>query len=146
MKYPFSLWIKIYIKQPTCESFSLITRKFPFQIWCFFHTKLVNRGRYSFLYLDGTEFNNNNCAWHKMYTGLTRNHRIWYFEISTEEFLIWFIFNPFASGILYIFPVPHAGFFSVKIRKKFLAIKNFSVNETMSGQPNKCLIHWHFEN
>ena len=36
-----------------------------------------------------------------------------------------------ASGIL----------FSVKIQKKFLAITNFSVNETMSGQPNKRLIH-----
>ena len=33
------------------------------------------------------------------------------------------------------------GLFSVKIRKKFLAIKNFSVNDTMSGQPNKRLIH-----
>ena len=31
------------------------------------------------------------------------------------------------------------GLFSVKIRKKFLAIKNFSVNETKSGQPNKHL-------
>ena len=30
--------------------------------------------------------------------------------------------------------------------EKFLAIKNFSVNETMFGQPNKRLIHWHFEN
>ena len=38
------------------------------------------------------------------------------------------------------------GLFSLKIRKKFLAIKNFSVNDTMSGQPNKRLIHWHFEN
>ena len=36
--------------------------------------------------------------------------------------------------------------FSVKIQKIFLAIKNFSVNDTMSGQPNKRLIHWHFEN
>ena len=39
------------------------------------------------------------------------------------------------------FPVPRAGLFLVKIWKKFLAIKNFSVNETMSGQPNKRLIH-----
>ena len=29
--------------------------------------------------------------------------------------------------------------FSMKIQIKFLAIKNFSVNETKSGQPNKCL-------
>ena len=34
-----------------------------------------------------------------------------------------------------------AGLFSVIICKKFLAIKNVSVNETMSGQPNKCFIH-----
>ena len=33
------------------------------------------------------------------------------------------------------------GLFSVKIQKIFLAIKNFSVNETMSGQPNKRLIY-----
>ena len=39
------------------------------------------------------------------------------------------------------FPVPCAGLFSVKIQEKILAIKNFSVNETMSGQPNKHLIH-----
>ena len=31
----------------------------------------------------------------------------------------------------YIFFRSRAGLFSVKIRKKFLAIKNFSVNETM---------------
>ena len=42
---------------------------------------------------------------------------------------------------IYFFPVPRAGLFSVKIRKKFLAIKNFSINETMSGQPNERLIH-----
>ena len=49
-------------------------------------------------------------------------------------------------GHIIFFPVPRAGLFSVKIRKKFLAIQNFFVNETMSGQPNKRLIHWHFEN
>ena len=54
------------------------------------------------------------------------------------------LFNQFTSGIF--FPVPHVGLFSVKILNKFLAIKDFSVNETMSGQPNKHLIHWHFEN
>ena len=47
------------------------------------------------------------------------------------------VFNPFASGIKKVF----LGLFSVKIQKKFLAINNFSVNDTMSGQPNKCLIH-----
>ena len=45
--------------------------------------------------------------------------------------------NPFTSGILYFFPDPRTGLFSVKIQKKFLAIKNFSVNDTMYGQPNK---------
>ena len=47
------------------------------------------------------------------------------------------LFNPFASGIQKVFLDPITGLFSVKIRKKFLAIKNFSVNDTMSGQPNK---------
>ena len=54
--------------------------------------------------------------------------------------------NPFASGIKKVLLYPITGLFSVKIRKKILVIKNFSVNDTMSGQPNKCLIHWHFEN
>ena len=54
--------------------------------------------------------------------------------------------NPFASGIKKVLLYPITGLFSVKIQKKFLAIKNFSVNDTMSGQPNKHLIHWHFEN
>ena len=54
--------------------------------------------------------------------------------------------NPFASGIKKVLLYPITGLFSVKIRKKFIAIKNFSVNDTMSGQPNKRLIHWHFEN
>ena len=56
------------------------------------------------------------------------------------------ILNPFASGIKKVLLYPIMGLFSVKIWKKFLAIKNFSVNDTMSGQPNKRLIHWHFEN
>ena len=56
------------------------------------------------------------------------------------------LINPFASGIKKVLLYPITGLFSVKIRKKFLAIKNFSVNDTMSGQPNKRLIHWHFEN
>ena len=56
------------------------------------------------------------------------------------------IINPFASGIQKVLLYPITGLFSVKIRKKFIAIKNFSVNDTMSGQPNKHLIHWHFEN
>ena len=56
------------------------------------------------------------------------------------------IVNPFASGIQKVLLYPITWLFSVKIRKKFLAIKNFSVNDTMSGQPNKRLIHWHFEN
>ena len=54
--------------------------------------------------------------------------------------------NPFASGIKKVLLHPITELFSVKIRNKFLAIKNFSVNDTMSGQPNKHLIHWHFEN
>ena len=45
-------------------------------------------------------------------------------------------FNLFTTTFFF-FSVPRAGLFSVKIWKKFLAIKNFSVNETMSGQPNK---------
>ena len=49
--------------------------------------------------------------------------------------------NPFASGIKKVLLYPITGLFSVKIQKKFLAIKNFSVNDTMSGQPNKRLIH-----
>ena len=40
-------------------------------------------------------------------------------------------FNLFTSGHIIFFSVPRAGLFSVKIRKKILAIKN----ETMSGQP-----------
>ena len=43
------------------------------------------------------------------------------------------LLNLFTSGILYFFWSP--------VRDYFLAIKNLSVNETMSGQPNKCLIH-----
>ena len=45
--------------------------------------------------------------------------------------------NPFASGIQKVLLYPITGLFSVKNLKKFLAIKNFSVNDTMSGQPNK---------
>ena len=56
------------------------------------------------------------------------------------------LLNPFASGIQKVLLSHITGLFSVKIRKKFLAIKNFSVNDTMSGQLNKRLIHWHFEN
>ena len=56
------------------------------------------------------------------------------------------LLNPFASGIQKVLLSHITGLFSVKIRKKFLAIKNFSVNDTMSAQPNKRLIHWHFEN
>ena len=56
------------------------------------------------------------------------------------------LLNPFASGIKKVLLYPITGLFSVKIQKKFLAIKNFSVNDTMSTQPNKRLIHWHFEN
>ena len=29
---------------------------------------------------------------------------------------------------------------------QLVLLKDFSVNETMSGQQNKCLIYWHFEN
>ena len=46
----------------------------------------------------------------------------------------------------YFFRSPRTGLFSVKSRKKILAINNFFVNEMKSRQPNKCLIHWHFEN
>ena len=53
---------------------------------------------------------------------------------------VYFI-NQFTLGILYIFPGPRAGLFSVKIWKKFLAINNFSVNETKSGQPINAFSH-----
>ena len=55
--------------------------------------------------------------------------------------MLYIPFNPFASGIKKVLLYPITGLFSVKIRKKFVAIKNFSVNDTMSGQPNKRLIH-----
>ena len=51
-------------------------------------------------------------------------------KTMNKYLLLNFFINPFASGL-----------FSVKIQKKFLAITNFSVNDTMSGQPNKRLIH-----
>ena len=54
--------------------------------------------------------------------------------------------KPLHVGFNIFFPDPQTGLFSVKIRKNILAIKHFSVNDTMSGQPNKRLIHWHFEN
>ena len=41
------------------------------------------------------------------------------------------LINPFASGIQKVLLSHIAGLFSVKIRKKILAIKNFSVNDTM---------------
>ena len=42
--------------------------------------------------------------------------------------------NQFTSGIIIVFfLVPRVGLFSVKIRKTFLAINNFFVNETKSG-------------
>ena len=69
------------------------------------------------------------------------NYNLMYNVMNHTMQLLYLSINQFTSGILYFFPVPHAGLFSVKIRKKILAIKNFSVNETMSGQPNKCLIH-----
>ena len=43
--------------------------------------------------------------------------------------------NPFASGIKKVLLSPITGLFSVKNQKKFLAIKNFSVNDTMSEAP-----------
>ena len=49
------------------------------------------------------------------------------------------VMKGFTSGILFFFSVPCAGLFSVKNRKKFLAINNFFVNETKSGHPNKHL-------
>ena len=66
--------------------------------------------------------------------------------LSVVEQTCGVVFNPFASGIQKVLLYPITGLFSVKIRTKFLAIKNFSVNDTMSVQPNKRLIHWHFEN
>ena len=67
---------------------------------------------------------------------------------SASKSMQWrtYFFNPFASGIKKVLLYPITGLFSVKIQKKFLAIKNFSANDTMSGQPNKRLIHWLFEN
>ena len=49
--------------------------------------------------------------------------------------------KPLHVGFNIFFPDPQTRLFSVKIRKTFLAIKNLSVNDTMSGQPNKRLIH-----
>ena len=56
--------------------------------------------------------------------------------ILSEVLLI----NQFTSGIIF-FRSPRTGLFPVKIREKFLAINIFVVKETMSGQPNKCLIY-----
>ena len=39
----------------------------------------------------------------------------------------------------YIFSVPPCGIIFSENLKKFLAINSFVVNETKSGQPNKCL-------
>ena len=41
----------------------------------------------------------------------------------------------------YFFPGPLYGIIFSEISEKFLAINNFFVNETKSGQPNKRLIH-----
>ena len=95
-------------------------------------------------------------------------------EINTEAVQLLFIrhCSPLSCNSIssmYVYPPPQEGaistrtaitheplsigygtkpglFFQWKFGKNFLAIKNFSVNETMSGQPNKHLIHWHFEN
>ena len=66
--------------------------------------------------------------------------------VKNNVFLLIMFLNPLRVGFNIFFTDPITGLFSVKIQKKFLAIKNFSVNDTMSGQPNKRLIHWHFEN
>ena len=47
--------------------------------------------------------------------------------------------NPFASGIQKVLLYPITGLFSVKNQKKFLAIKNFSVND-MDNQINASFI------
>ena len=67
-------------------------------------------------------------------------HQIFCFRMSN------FCVNQFTLGILYFFWVFVRVYFQWKFGNKFLAINNFFVNETKSGQPNKCLIHWHFEN
>ena len=71
---------------------------------------------------------------------------IFLFVCSLELSFYVSCFNPFASGIQKVLLYLITGLFSVKILKKFIVIKNVSVNDTMSGQPNKRLIHWHFEN
>ena len=69
------------------------------------------------------------------------------YMVSPQTVFTYLLVNQFTSGILYFFQSPRTGLFSVKIRKEFLAINNIVfVNETESGQPNKRLIHWHFEN
>ena len=95
-----------------------------------------------------------------------RAHRLpWYIYLSGElaEIALYFIGNttvtrqfkfphlplkPLRFGNKKGFAVglPHNGIIFSENSEKFLAIKSFSVNDTMSGQPNKCLIHWHFEN
>ena len=61
-------------------------------------------------------------------------------KLTVEPFLNFL--NQFISGILYFFRSPWGIMFSensenISSHTKFLAIKNFSVNEMMSGQPNK---------
>ena len=51
--------------------------------------------------------------------------------LLTPSLRAYYIFSGSPCGII----------FSENSGKKFLAIKNVSVNETMSGQPNKRLIH-----
>ena len=74
----------------------------------------------------------------------------WFTETKTVQFphggsnvggQICFFFRLTPSLPAYIFSGPLCGIIFSKNLKKFLAITNFSVNETMSGQPNKRLIH-----
>ena len=69
----------------------------------------------------------------------TRRQCLWYYKhigvrvLSGSDDDVRMFFNPFASGIQKVLLSHITGLFSVKIQKKFLAIKNFSVNDTMSG-------------
>ena len=77
-----------------------------------------------------------------VYYNITVELHIFKFLLLLKNSILKFkLLNPFASGIQKVLLSPITGLFSVKIGKKILAIKNFSVNDTMSGQPNKRLIH-----
>ena len=66
-------------------------------------------------------------------------------EINLSVIIIWFMCFLFKKHLTssrreyYIFPGPPCGIIFSENREKFLAINNFFVNKTKSGQPNKRL-------